>query len=167
MRMGQTEASIFGQGGQKNSKNAQGQHSRAFGTELTNLQGLRGSQATSREQLQRTDMPVDVKMVDSSQSLSYRTQSNPQRANFFYPTNANNSLILNEELNASGSDLNKINPSTILRNNSKILRNSKLTVPALQVNNQMQRGFNQATSARGFESLQGDAFQNIEAAQKV
>ena len=92
------------------------------------MQGLRGPPATSREQLQRGNVAGDVKMAD--QSLSYRTQSNPQRANLFYPTNANNSLILNDEMNASGSDLNKINPSTILRNNSKILRNSKLAVPA-------------------------------------
>ena len=64
MRMGQTEASGFNAVAHKNSKNTQGQHSRAFGTELTNLQGLRGSQVTSRELLQRTDMPVDVKMTD-------------------------------------------------------------------------------------------------------
>jgi hypothetical protein len=56
-------------------------------------------------------------------------------------------------MNASGSDLNKINPATILRNNSKILRNSKLTMPAAQISNQIKRGFNQATSARGLESF--------------
>lgn len=123
-----TGSSGFAAVSTKNSKNIQVQHSRAFGTELTNMQGLRGPQVTSREQLQRGDIAGDVKMAD--QSLSYRTQSNPQRANLFYPTNANNSLILNDEMNASGSDLNKINPSTILRNNSKILRNSKLAVPA-------------------------------------
>jgi hypothetical protein len=64
MLMGQTEASGFNAVAHKNSKNTQGQHSRAFGTELTNLHGLRGSQLTSREQFQRADMPVDVKMAD-------------------------------------------------------------------------------------------------------
>lgn len=106
-------------------------------------------------------------MVDQSQSLSYRTQSNPQRAHLFYPTNANNSLILNDEINASGPDLNKINPSILLRNNSKILRNSKVVGPATHANGQMQRVFAQPTSARGFDSFQEDALQDLDGAQKV
>jgi len=62
--MSQTKPSDLNAAAYKNSKNTQVQHSRVFGTELTNIQGLRGSQATSREHIQRTDMPVDVKMID-------------------------------------------------------------------------------------------------------
>ena len=58
-------------------------------------------------------------------------------------------------MNASGSDLNKLVPSSILRNNSKIIRNSKLAAQAaVQVQSQYNRGFNQISSARGLDSSQ-------------